>query len=325
MRHAKEQSYNRRIFKSMFSTLSIVTPIFALIFSGYVCRRFKVLSSQAASELNRFVIYLALPALLFDITVNLHLRELYQPGFVGAIGLSTGGLFLLTLLIRGRKVNSADASIEALNASYANVGFIGIPLCAASLGKGSLAPATIATVFTVCILFAWAIIVIETAIQADRSFVHALLKTIPKLGRNPLLIAPTFGILTAMTGMSPPASVLESLKLLGSASSPCALVALGLFLAESRSKLAWAASTRLVALKLIVHPLITWVLAYHVFSMPRIWAQAAVLLTALPTGTGAFMLAEFYERDAPMTSSAILFSTIGSLISIALCLFLFTK
>jgi malonate transporter len=308
--------------KFMLSTLSIVTPIFALICAGYVCRKSKVLSAQAASELNRFVIYLALPALLFDITVKVRLHELNQPGFIGALGLGTGGLFLLTLFTRKQKVGLADATIEGLNGSYANVGFIGIPLCAASLGKESLAPATIATIFTVCILFGWAIIVIETGLRPDRGFVHALLKTIPKLIRNPLLVAPTLGILVATTRMKPPTSVLEAARLLGSASSPCALVALGLFIAEKRPRLDLATSTRLVSLKLIAHPFVTWVLAYYVFSMPRIWAQSAVLLTALPTGTGAFMLAEFYEREASVTSSTILVSTIGSLISVTLCLFL---
>jgi predicted permease len=37
---------------------------------GFVCRRRALLGQTAASELNRFVVWLALPALLFDITAH---------------------------------------------------------------------------------------------------------------------------------------------------------------------------------------------------------------------------------------------------------------
>jgi predicted permease len=42
----------------------------------------------------------------------------------------------------------------------------------------------------------------------------------------------------------------------------------------------------------------------------------AVLLAALPTGTGPFMLAEFYRREAHITARTILLSTVGSLVSL---------
>jgi hypothetical protein len=47
----------------------------------------------------------------------------------------------------------------------------------------------------------------------------------------------------------------------------------------------------------------------------------AVLLAALPTGTGPYMLAEFYGREARITSQTILLSTLGSLVSLSLLLF----
>jgi predicted permease len=43
-------------------------------------------------------------------------------------------------------------------------------------------------------------------------------------------------------------------------------------------------------------------------------------MAALPTGTGPFMLAEFYGREARITSRAILVSTIASLATITVLL-----
>ena len=54
----------------MFSVLTVVLPIFALIFAGWICRRGNILGPLAATEINRFVVYLALPALLFDIVAR---------------------------------------------------------------------------------------------------------------------------------------------------------------------------------------------------------------------------------------------------------------
>lgn len=62
----------------------------------------------------------------------------------------------------------ADATLDGLNAGYANVGFIGFPLALAVLGRDALPATLIATVITVCVLFAVAIILIEVGLQAER-------------------------------------------------------------------------------------------------------------------------------------------------------------
>ncbi len=307
----------------MMTTFTIVVPIFALIFVGYFCGRIGVLSPAATSALNRFVVYLALPALLFDITARASWTDLYQPGFFAAFTLSCGIIYLITFLVSLKKTHHlADAGISALNASYANTGYIGFPLGLVAIGNESLAPTTIATIITVCIVFAVAIVLIEIGIQSERNLWRAIQKTTRSLVCNPLLVAPFSGILVSALGLPIHGSIQTFLKLLGGAASPCALVALGLFLAERRSRIDLHSSFQLVVLKLIAHPLVTWVLAYHVFSMPPVWANTAVLLSALPTGTGSFMLAEFYQRGADTSSAVILLSTIGSLITVTLYLFL---
>ena len=72
--------------------------------------------------------------------------------------------------------------------------------------------------------------------------------------------------------------------------------------------------------KLLLQPVLTWWLAARVFVLPLTLVQMAVLLAALPTGTGPFMLAEFYQREAHITSRTILLSTLGSLVSLSLLL-----
>ena len=150
----------------MLSTLLVVLPIFALVFAGWAVRRIGVLGPHATSELNRFVVYLALPALLFDIVAHARFAEIWQPGFVAAFGLGCGAIFAATLLLRARGGRPmADLAIDGLNAAYANTGFMGFPLALVLLGHDALAPTLVATLFTVCVLFAVAIALIETGLR----------------------------------------------------------------------------------------------------------------------------------------------------------------
>jgi malonate transporter and related proteins len=304
----------------MFTTLMVVLPIFALILVGYGCRRTGVLGPNATTELNRFVVYLALPALLFDIMAHTSWAAIYQPGFIATFGLSCAIVFAVTVALRLRTpLHLADASIDGLNAAYANCGFIGFPLCLILFGRSSLTATTIAAILTVCVLFALAIVLIEIGLQTEARPAHLALKVGRSLIKNPLLVAPVLGALVAASGVGVPSSAEIFLKLLGNAASPCALVALGLFLGQPRSAggQGTGASLLLVGLKLILHPATAWVLARYVFDLSPFLTHVAVVLAALPTGTGPFMLAEFYGREATVTANAILLSTIGALITIS--------
>ena len=304
---------------TMLTVIPIVLPIFGLILAGWVARRIGVFSAHATGELNRFVVYLALPALLFDIVAKARWSDIWQTGFIAAFTISTGLVFVLTVVLRLRGPrNLADAAIDGLNAAYANTGFIGFPLVVAALGHEGLAPTLIATIVTVCVLFALALILIEIGIQTERHPARMAMKVSKSLGTNPLLVAPLAGGIFLAFGIATPTPVERFLTLLGSAASPCALVALGLFLAEKReaARAPFGHVAALVTLKLLIHPLATWLLAARILHLSPILVHTAVLMSALPTGTGPFMVSEFYGREAGMTSRVVLLSTIVSVLTL---------
>jgi predicted permease len=309
----------------MATVFGAVFPIFALILTGYICARRGVLGPAATESLNNFVVWLALPALLFQAMAQITWPELDHPGFLAAFTGGMIGTFLLSFLLGGAAPREnhrlADRSIEGLDAAYANTGFMGIPLCVAALGANALVPAIIATILTACVLFAGAIVLIEADIGEQPNIFASLRVVTRSLIRNPLLVAPILGLAVAILhstlGFTLPGAVARFTSLLGAAASPCALVTIGLFLAQSQAAREAAVITRLVALKLLVHPAITAVLAFWVFTMPPIWSHAALLLSALPIGTGPFMLAKLYNREAAITSRAILVSTVLSVLSVS--------
>lgn len=304
----------------MISTFLTVLPIFALIFAGWGARRSGMLGPHSTSELNRFVVYLALPALLFDIMAHATWTDLWQPGFIAAFSIGSMAVFAITAIVKVRNgFHLADAAIDGLNAGYANTGFIGFPLALVALGSQAMPSVTIATILTVCIVFAVAIVLIEIGLRTEKNRGGVVLKVARTLVRNPLLVSPALGALYAVTGLVMPAPAETFLKLLGGAASPCALVALGLFLAapSKSTPLHYRSSAGLVGLKLVAQPALTYWLASDIFHLSPLLTHSATLLAALPTGTGPFMLAEFYNREAVVTSKTILISTALSVLTVS--------
>ena len=306
----------------MQSVLNAALPIFGLILIGYLCARFEILGRAATDSLNRFAVFLALPALLFQAMTRITLEQLGQAGFVLAFAGGVAATFATAFVLgrrSGRRV--ADASILGLDASYANVGFMGIPLCLLVFGVAGIPPAIIATLFTACLLFAFAIVMIELDLQRAGSLLRTARKVLVSLVRNPLLVAPAAGLAVGMTGLALPAPVERFATLLGSAASPCALVCIGLFLAQERGVAGNATMLGLlVGMKLVLQPAVTALLAFQLLTMPPDWARAAVLLSALPIGSGPFTLAHLYRLEAGVTSGAILASHLGSVVTVTLLL-----
>lgn len=305
----------------MVSNLLTVLPIFALILTGWLARRVNALGPTATREVNRLVVYLALPALLFGIMAHADPAEIWQPGFILAFSVGCAAIFAATLAIRLRQgCDLADAAIDALNASYANTGFVGFPLVLAVIGSSALGATLVATIVTVCVLFAIAIVLIEFSLQSGTRRRDIATKTLLSLLRNPLLVAPAAGTVVMLSGLRLPGALDTYLHLLGGAAAPCALIALGLFLAESSERnirCGSAIQTSLVALKLIAQPAITWVVAVPMLGLSTSLSHTAVLLAALPTGTGPFMLAQLYQREALLTGRVVLITTTLSVITLS--------
>ncbi len=303
----------------MNAVVTAALPVFALILTGWLAARWRILGTHATDALNRYVVYLSLPALLFRAMTQVDLAQMAHWGFVGAFAGGIAITFVVSFLARRRGPQTlTDRSIEGLAASYANAGYMGIPLCLALLGADSLAPATFTTLLTASVLFGFAIALIEFDRQQTPNLTATLLKVGRALIRNPLLAAPVLGLAWAATGVALPDGVDRYVALLGASASPCALVTIGLFLAQTETASAGPGVMRLVLGKLLLQPAATAVLAFYVFSMPPLWAWTAVLMSALPIGTGPFMLAKMYGRDARVTSRAILVSTVASVLTVSL-------
>lgn len=303
----------------MLYVFNVVLPVFALILIGYVCGRTGKLGASASTELNRFVVWLALPAQLFNFAANSGWQTLWQPGFISAFFLSCLAVFFLVLGIsRYRGQDLAAASFNGLSASYSNTGYMGIPLCALALGQDGLAPAIIST-FIVFVMFALATVLIEIGVLSHKKSHEIFWSATKSLCTNPLLIAPVAGLFWSASDLVLYDPIAQVISFLAAAATPCALVSIGLFLMQ-KSKAAPSQTWSIAFAKLIIQPVIAWVIAGPVLELPALWLNAIVILSALPTGTGPFMLAQYYKADGSVISRVVLLTTVGSLVTLSLFL-----
>lgn len=303
----------------MLYVFNVVLPVFALILIGYVCGRTGKLGESAAVELNRFVVWLALPAQLFNFAANSGWQTLWQPRFIAAFFFSCFIVFLLVLSISySKKRDLAAASFNGLSASYSNTGYMGIPLCALALGQEGIAPAIIST-FIVFVMFALVTVLIEINILSHKRHHEILFSVLKSLCTNPLLVAPVVGLAWASSGRSLYDPIAQVIAFLAAAATPCALVSIGLFLLQ-KSKASVSQTWSISVAKLILQPLIAWFIAGPILNLPALWLNAIVILSALPTGTGPFMLAQYYKADGSVISRVVLITTVGSLLTLSLFL-----
>jgi predicted permease len=293
-------------------------PVFALILTGWICTKRNILGPSSREGLNNFVIYLALPAQLFSAMSTAELADLAQPGFFWSFALGMfGTAALFALISRDPHVAPVDKLINSMSSAYGNAGFMGIPLCLMVFGQAGLGPSVITAVFTVSLLFAATITLIELQRLEHAKVGRTLIKILGSMLRNPLLVAPVLGVLWSFMHWPMPAPAARYLGLLGDASTPCALIAIGLFLGQTTVQRASPEVTRIVILKLLFQPALTAMLVFYVFEVPKLWAMVAILAAALPVGTGPFMLAQLYQRDASASGRAILISTVLSVVTLS--------
>ena len=304
----------------MEAVLNAALPVFGLILLGYLAGRSGKFETSATDTLNRFAFYFALPALIFIAMARVAPDQLRQWGFLAAFGGGAAITCVIGFLVSRRMGRStANALIEGCNAGYSNVGFMGVPLCLLVFGPDGIAPAAMSVLVTASIQFLLTIVLIEVALKGSNGLGTALKDVAVSLVRNPLFLAPIAGIAASMLGLILPRPVEQFAQILGNAAAPVALFCIGLFLAQTKLGSGhYTAISSITAMKLLLQPAIAAGLAVYVFSMPEMWTKAAVLLSALPIGSGIFTIAKTYELEAGITSGAILTTHVLSVISLSL-------
>jgi len=296
-------------------------PVFGLVGCGLLAGRFGLVTQASSEALNQFVYAFALPAMLFIAVYRGSLEEIFSGFFLAAVVCATlataaVGYFVSRRLQKGTRPESVQ---RGLNGSFANTGFLGIPLVTMAYGEGAALPAALATVATNLFSFAVAIVCLEMLAKPQPGSIG---KTLGGVARSPLIWPIALAILLVALDVKVPLPVERLASLLAAAAGPCALFAIGLFVSQLSLRAGAAAAWPSTALKLVLHPALTALLVFYLLPVDAYWAKVAVVCASLPLGATAFVLAQRYKRLEAETSTGAVLSTAVSVLTVSVVMLL---
>jgi len=311
----------------MQAILAVTIPFFALVLAGYLAGRRHVLPESAIPGLNAFVLYFALPCLLFRFGMNTPVLELLNPAVLGTWLLAALLIVFVTIATSlNARVGLKDAAFGALVAAFPNTGFMGVPLMVALLGPAAAGP-------VICVVLADLFVTSSLCIgiaQAHEASGHgsrtAVLRALRGALSNPLPWAILAGASFSVMGLQLSGPLDVIVRMLADASTPVALFTIGTVLwragqhAHTRTALADYVPVALV--KLFLHPLLVLALgsaARHLGAgLSGYQLTVLVLAAGLPSASNVSLLAERYGADNGRIARIVMSSTVLAFASFSL-------
>ena len=313
----------------MASVIGLVLPFFGLIALGFAAARITRQPIEALGWMNSFIVYAALPALFFNLLARTPVEELAQWRFIVGTTLSTYAAFALmfAIAIIGTRGRIDQAAIMGLAAAYGNIGYMGPGLALLAFGEAALVPVALVFCFDNTLHFILAPLMMALADDgADRPPAWKLaLDVTRRILLHPFILATIVGIAAAVAGFRPPAPAQTLLDYLAGAAAPCALFAMGVTLALRPLRRVPAEMALIVPIKLIVHPLLAYVIVSYIGDFPPVWVYSAMLLAALPSATNVYVIAQQYGVWVERASAMVLLTTVGSVATVTFLLYLTTN
>ena len=304
----------------VLSILLITFPFFALVLCGYVAVRRAMLPQAAIPGLNSFVLYFALPCMLYRFGASTPIAQLLDPSLVMVYALCAMLMVGLTVAFsrRGGRMGWNDAAFGALVAAFPNTGFMGVPLLVALLGAQAAGPAIVTVTIDMLLTSSLCIALSRLDGAGQHGAARAVRLALRGVLVNPLPWSIALGALASALAFELPKPLMTTVGMLADAAAPVALFTIGAVLARSQinsSKRTAAMDYVPVALiKLVLHPLLLGGIGLGAIAlgMPldRFALTVVVLVAALPSASNVAMLAERYGADNGRIARIILLSTV---------------
>jgi malonate transporter len=319
----------------MQAILAVTVPFFALVLCGYLAARQRVLPEAAIPGLNAFVLFFALPCMLFRFGASQPFAQLINPSLIAVYALAALVIVFFTVAVTlrrvdGKGVDAKNAAFGALVAAFPNTGFMGVPLLVALLGDRAAGP-VIGTILTDLFLTSSLCIALAQAGPADDGQPHdsmraTVLRSLRGALSNPLPWSIGLGAALAASGLALPEPLSQVIKMLGDAASPVALFTIGAVLwragqhVHTRTPVGQYLPVALI--KLFIHPLV--VLGFGLLlraaglPVPEFGLMVLMLAAALPSASNVSLLAERYGADNGRVARIIMASTVLAFVTFSL-------
>ncbi|WP_048440924.1 AEC family transporter [Caenimonas sp. SL110] len=312
----------------MLDILLITFPFFALVLCGYIAARRRLLPLDAIPGLNTFVLYFALPCMLFRFGSTTPIAQLLD---LSAIAVYLFCALVMVTFVVWVSMNSRirwnDASFGALVAAFPNTGFMGVPLLVALLGARAAGPAILTILVDLLVTSSLCIALSRLDGADEHGAAKAAKNALRGVALNPMPWAIVLGGVASALQWEPIKPVAQTIGLLADAASPVALFTIGAVLWRSQAVAAAQEQARMplrdyvpvAVIKLVLHPLLVLVVGVEAIAMglplDKFALSVMVLVAALPSASNVSVLAERFGADTGRIARIILLTTAAAFLT----------
>ena len=292
----------------------LAAPLFVLVFVGYGLMRCSGWPQSMSENMTRFVFTAALPALLFRLMSDFSKLPPVDARLLFAFFGGCLIVFILGRLVAWKcfRLDGVSQSVFALGGVFSNNVMLGLPLAKIALGDEAIPSVALVLMFNALILWTLVTVSVEWARHGHFSL-RGFAQTARAVLTNPIVAGILSGALFGLTGLPIPALIDTPLALLSQAATPLALVALGMGLAEYGIRQGWQISLAISAMKLLVQPLVVWLLA-RALGLPERETHVVVLLASIAVGSNVYLMSRQFQRlEGPVASSLLLSTGLAAL------------
>ncbi len=297
--------------------LDLIAPFFGLIAIGFACAKIVKLQKSGLLWMQFFLIYVALPCLFFRLIADKPLEELTNWPYIMGTTLSTYCAFALAFTLGMWHTRDMPQSVmQGVAGSYSNIGYMGPPLILAALGPAASAPVVLIFVFDNLLLFSLIPLLMAVAGVESKGPLATVGGVAWKVVTHPFNLATLIGVFFSYFSLSLPTALDTMTLWLSNAAAPAALFLLGVSVALSPMGKMPAEVPGLIFIKLILHPLLIWMLLSAIGDFDPIWVYAAIVMAALPPAMNIFVISTQYGVGVERASACVLLGTIVSVFTL---------
>lgn len=297
----------------MSDVLAIVLPVFGLIAIGYCGALVGLANAQMIDGLTDFLFIFCLPVMLFKMISTAALPDTLPVGYWLSYYIGMATIWIASSMIAARffKCSRGETVIAGLAAGQANVVIVGTQLILKAYGDEAAFPIAMLIAVNLPITMTVASILLERS--KGRGL--ALMPLLKNLATHPVLLGIFAGLSAKVVGFQATGVLGGIVDALAGIALPAALVSLGMATRRYGVRDGFGPAVTVTALRMFVHPAITFVLAFYVFRLPPIWAGTAVLFASAPAGINVYLFAARYGAGQGIAASAVTLSTAMMLVS----------
>jgi malonate transporter and related proteins len=303
----------------LISIFNVTIPFFALVLLGYISARTGKLDGKAVGALNTFVLYFALPAMLFRFAAGSPFSSIANPPVFATYAVA--GLAVLAVTVVGLRWGDheswRDAGYGGMCATWSNWGYMGFAIIPALMGSQAIAPMIAAGIADLLIVVSAALATAAQEGGDSKTWMNTVKQSLLGVAKNPLIWAIVAGLFVSGLNLEFVKPVDELLRLLGTAAGPVALFSIGISLFRPERPRIQSDTWIIVVTKLVFHPLLAWMLGIYVFGVGRFEASVILLAAALPTAGSVFLFAERNGSNVERCAAIIMLSTVGAFFSLS--------